>query len=284
MNHILLVRRPTVTPLGPNIGAVIDGINLARPLDASNQARIEQALLAHKVLFFENQHLSPGQQRDFAAGFGKLHIHPLYPAVADTPEILILDTPEGNPPDNDNWHADVTFIETPPMGSVLYARQLPPIGGDTIWSNSIAAYDTLSPSMRALLDGLTATHDFEKSFPRARHEATPKNDAKWLQTRITHHPVTHPVVRTHPQTGRKGLFVNEGFTTHINELTRGESGSLLHYIFAHMARPEFTIRHRWKPDMVAMWDNRCTQHYALADYLPNRRVMHRATILGDRPR
>jgi taurine dioxygenase len=284
MNHILLARRLTITPLGPNIGAAIDGINLARPLDASTQARIEQALLAHKVLFFENQHLSPEQQRDFAAGFGQLHIHPLYPTVADTPEILILDTHEGNPPDNDNWHADVTFIETPPMGSVLYARQLPPIGGDTIWSNSIAAYETLSPSMRTLLDGLTATHDFEKSFPRSRLAVTPENDAKWLQARVTHHPVIHPVVRTHPQTGRKGLFVNEGFTTHINELTRAESDSLLRYIFAHITRPEFTIRHRWKPNMVAMWDNRCTQHYALADYLPNRRVMHRATILGDRPR
>jgi taurine dioxygenase len=284
MNHILLARRLTVTPLSPAIGAVIDGVNLARPLDAQNQARIEQALLAHKVLFFENQHLTPDQQRDFAARFGKLHIHPIYPTVEGTPEVLVLDTHEGNPPDNDTWHSDVTFIETPPLGAVLYAKQLPSIGGDTLWSNSIAAYETLSTSMRALLGGLTATHDFEKSFPRSRYATTPDDEAKWLRTRATHRPAVHPVVRTHPQTGRKGLFVNEGFTTHINELTRSESDSLLHYIFTHVARPEFTVRYRWKPNTVAMWDNRCTQHYALADYLPNRRVMHRATILGDRPR
>ncbi|QEX16893.1 taurine dioxygenase [Hypericibacter terrae] len=284
MNHILLARRLTVTPLSPAIGAVIDGVNLARPLDAQNQARIEQALLAHKVIFFEDQNLTPDQHRDFAARFGKLHIHPIYPTVEGTPEVLVLDTHEGNPPDNDTWHTDVTFIETPPLGAVLYAKQLPPLGGDTIWSNSIAAYETLSTSMRTLLDGLTATHDFEKSFPRSRYATTPDDEAKWLRTRATHRPVVHPVVRTHPQTGRKGLFVNEGFTTHINELTRGESESLLRYIFTHVARPEFTVRHRWKPNTVAMWDNRCTQHYALADYLPHRRVMHRATILGDRPR
>ncbi|MFZ5789101.1 MAG: taurine dioxygenase [Pseudomonadota bacterium] len=284
MSSRLIARGFTVTPLSRTIGASVEGVDLARPLDPRTRDLIEQALLAHKVLFFEDQHLTAPQQRDFAARFGKLHIHPIYPQVEDVPEILVLDTHADNLPDNDNWHTDVTFIETPPLGAVLYAKQLPPLGGDTVWSSGTAAYEALSPAFRAFLDGLTATHDFEKAFPRARYATTPDDEAKWIRARATHRPVTHPVVRTHPVTGRKSLFVNEGFTTRINELTPVESDLVLRHLFALIAKPEFTIRYRWKPNAVAMWDNRCTQHYALADYLPHRRIMHRATILGDRPR
>jgi taurine dioxygenase len=273
----------SVEPLSPVIGALVQGIDLARPLDADGRARLGEALLAHKVLFFEDQTLSPQQQRNFAAAFGKLHIHPIYPQVRDVPEILILDTHAGNIPDNDTWHTDVTFIETPPLGAVLYAKELPPLGGDTLWVNNQAAFEALSPDFRALLERLSATHDFEKSFPRERYARTPAEEKKWLETRAKNRPVKHPMVRTHPVTGAKALFVNEGFTTRINEVTPAESRAILDFLFAHITRPDFQVRYRWKVNSVAMWDNRITQHYAVADYLPHRRVMHRATILGDRP-
>jgi len=273
----------TVTPLSPTIGAVIGNIDLSQPLDDGAQANITQALLTHQVIFFRDQHIPPQQQRDFATRFGKLHIHPIYPTVADAEEIIILDTSRDNPPDNDNWHTDVTFIETPPLGAILYARQLPSLGGDTTWSNSIAAYEGLSPAFQRLLDGLTASHDFEKSFPRDRYGNTPADDARWQKTRAMHPTVNHPVIRTHPVTGRKGLFVNSGFTTKINELSKPESDAVLALLFAHIAKPEFTIRWQWRENDIAFWDNRCTQHYALADYLPQRRIMHRATIIGDKP-
>lgn len=273
----------SIEPISPVIGALIQGIDLSRPLDADGRARLGDALLEHKVLFFEDQVLTPLQQRNFAAAFGKLHIHPIYPQVRDVPEILILDTHAGNLPDNDTWHTDVTFIETPPLGAVLYARELPPLGGDTLWVNNQAAFEALSPDFRALLERLTATHDFEKSFPRELYARTPVEEKKWLETRDRNKPVKHPVVRTHPITGAKALFVNEGFTTRINEMTNPESRAVLDLLFAHIKRPDFQVRYRWKVNSVAMWDNRITQHYAVADYLPHRRIMHRATILGDRP-
>jgi len=272
-----------VVTLEPAIGARIDGVDLASPLDDAIVAAIGQALVRHQVLFFEGQDLAPAQLRDFAARFGALHIHPVYPHVPDVPEIIVLDTDANNLPDNDNWHTDVTFIETPPLGAVLHARQLPPSGGDTLWSSMTAAFEALSPRVRRLLDGLTAEHDFEKSFPRERF-AGPEEQERWLSARLRNPPVRHPVVRRHPVTGAAGLFVNFGFTTRILDLPKPESEALLRFLFEHVARPEFTVRHRWRPGDVAFWDNRATQHYAVADYLPARRVMHRATILGDRPR
>ncbi|HWT97675.1 MAG TPA: taurine dioxygenase [Terriglobales bacterium] len=273
----------TLTPLSPTIGAVIGNIDLAAPLNDSAFANIEQALLSHQVIFFRDQRLTPVQQRDFAARFGQLHIHPIYPTTPEAREIIVLDTDLANPPDNNIWHTDVTFIATPPMGALLYARHLPPLGGDTTWSNSIAAYQALSADFQRFLDGLTASHDFEKSFPRSRYGSTPEDDARWQQTRATHQPVSHPVIRTHPVTGQKGLYVNFGFTLKIDQLSQAESDAVLSLLFAHIARPEFTIRWQWQVNDLAFWDNRCTQHYALADYLPHRRVMHRATIIGDRP-
>ncbi|MDY0883332.1 taurine dioxygenase [Dongia soli] len=283
MSNRTIADRITVTPLSPTIGALIGNVDLAAELDERAIERLTHALLTHQVIFFEDQHLTSQQQRDFAKRFGKLHIHPLYPNVQGAEEIIILDTHNDNPPDNDNWHTDVTFIETPPMGAILYARELPPVGGDTTWSSMTAAYESLSPAFRAFLDGLYAEHDFEKSFPRERYGTTPEDEKRWLKTRETHKPMTHPVVRTHPVTGKKGLFVNEGFTTRIKDLSKTESDAVLRLLFAHIAKPEFTIRWHWKQNAIAFSDNRCTQHYALADYLPHRRIMHRATIIGDRP-
>ena len=271
-----------VRPVSAAIGATVGGIDLSASLGNEAVAAIGTLLDRHRVLFFENQALTPRQQRNFAARFGALHVHPLYPHDSEVEEIIVLDTHAGNPPDNDNWHTDVTFIETPPMGSVLYARQIPAIGGDTLWSNMVAAYAGLSARLQRFLDGLTASHDFAKSFPPDRF-AGPAEQAQWQQTRARHPPVIHPVVRTHPTTGEKCLFVNSGFTSHIVDLPRAESDAVLNLLFQHVAKPEFTCRHRWRVDDVAFWDNRCTQHYALADYLPHRRVMHRATIIGERP-
>ena len=269
--------------LTPNIGARVEGLDLAGPLDAADLAALEAALVERQVLFFEGQTLSPEQQRDLARRFGALHVHPIYPHAPGVPEIIVLDTHPGNPPDNDNWHTDVTFIQTPPLGALLYAERLPPFGGDTVWASTAAAYDALSAPLRALLDGLEAEHDFVKSFPKERWGAD-EAEARWAEARRKHPPVVHPVVRVHPVSGRRGLFVNQGFTTRLLGVSQAESDALLPFLLAHVARPEFTVRWRWKVGDVAFWDNRLTQHYALADYLPHRRVMRRATILGDRPR
>ncbi len=233
----------TITPLGPHIGAVIADVNLAEPLSQEQFEQLHRALLKYQVLFFRNQPITPRAQRALANRFGDLHIHPVYPHTEEAEEIIVLDTHDDNPPDNDNWHTDVTFIETPPALAILAAKQLPPTGGDTLWASGIAALAAV-----------------------ARHP-----------------PLRHPVIRTHPVSGRQALFVNEGFTTRLPGLPPKESEALLGFLFEHITRPEFQVRWRWQENDIAIWDNRVTQHYANADYLPARRVMHRATILGDKP-
>lgn len=273
----------TITPLSSALGAHISGVDLSRDLTAEQRNAIEQALLKHQVLFFRDQPVTPQQQARFAAHFGDLHIHPIYPNVPEQPEVLILDTAVTDVRDNAIWHTDVTFLPTPALGAVLSAKQLPAYGGDTLWASGIAAFEALSGPMQALLDGLTATHDFTRSFPLERFGTTAEDLARWEETRRKNPPLSHPVIRTHPVSRRKALFVNEGFTTRINELEPAESEAILKMLFAHATRPEFTIRWRWQENDVAMWDNRVTQHYAVDDYRPQRRVMHRATILGDVP-
>ena len=273
----------TVTPISSALGAQIDGVDLTQPLSLEQRDAIEQALLQHQVIFFKNQVITPQQQARFAANFGDLHIHPIYPNVPEQPEVLVLDTAVTDVRDNAVWHTDVTFLPTPALGAVLSAKQLPAFGGDTLWASGIAAFEGLSKPLQVLLDGLTATHDFTKSIPLERFGSTPEDLARWEQTRKNNPPLSHPVVRTHPVSGRKSLFVNEGFTTKINELSEAESDAILKLLFAHATRPEYTIRWRWQENDVAFWDNRVTQHYAVDDYRPNRRVMHRATILGDAP-
>ena len=273
----------TLTPLSAALGAQIEGVDLTQPLSIEQCEAIEQALLTHHVIFFRNQSINPQQQARFAANFGDLHIHPIYPNIPEQPEVLVLDTAVTDVRDNAVWHTDVTFLPTPALGAVLSAKQLPAFGGDTLWASGIAAFEGLSAPLQRLLDGLTATHDFTKSFPLERFGSTPEDFARWDQTRKNNPPLSHPVIRTHPVSGRKALFVNEGFTTRINELSEAESEALLKLLFAHATRPEYTIRWRWQENDVAFWDNRVTQHYAVDDYRPNRRVMHRATILGDAP-
>jgi taurine dioxygenase len=270
-----------VSPLTPAIGGLVSGLDLARPLSDATIAKLKTALAERHVLFFEGQKLDPSAQRDFAARFGKLHVHPVYPHVDGVPEITSIETRPGDLPDNDNWHTDVTFIETPPFGAVLTPRVLPSSGGDTLWGSNVAAYEALSGPLRKLLDGVTAEHSFETGFPRRRWGIGERKE-RWERAVAANPPVVHPVVRT-IEGGRKGLFVNSGFTARIVELTESESGALLAFLFAHLAKPEFTIRWRWKLGDVAFWDNRLSTHYATIDYLPEIRVVHRAAILGDRP-
>lgn len=272
-----------VKKLGPAIGGLVSGVDLSQPLNQESQKFLLANLLEHQVLFFENQVITPLQQRQLASHFGQLHIHPIYPSDPEVPEIIILDTDENNQPDNDNWHTDVTFIQTPPMGALLSAKLIPPSGGDTLWSSGIAAFEALSPSFQKLLDGLTAQHDIMKSFFAERFARTPQEQERFDLARKNNPVVVHPVIRTHPVTGKKGIFVNEGFTTRILELSKKESDAILQFLIQHCAKPEFTVRWRWKANDFAFWDNRLTQHYATNDYLPHRRIMHRATVLGDRP-
>lgn len=275
--------RLSVTALGPYIGALVADVDLSRPLSDAQFEQLYHALIRHQVLFFRNQPVTPAQQRALAARFGDLHIHPVYPHAPDVEEIIVLDTHDDNPPDNDNWHTDVTFIETPPAGAILAAKQLPETGGDTLWASGIAAYNALSEPFKALLAGLRAEHDFTKSFQEFKYRGSEGEHARWRQAVAKNPPLLHPVVRTHPVSGKSALFVNEGFTTRIVDLSPKESDALLNFLFAHITKPEFQVRWRWQQDDVAIWDNRVTQHYANADYLPARRIMHRATILGDKP-
>jgi len=265
------------------LGALVTGVDLSGELSAAEVERLGELLVAHQVLFFRDQPLTPQAQARFAARFGTLHVHPIYPVLPELPQIMLIDTHPGFLPDNDNWHTDVTFSPTPPLAGILAAKALPATGGDTLWSSSSAAYESLSEPMRGFLDGLTAQHSVAKSFPAERWANDPAAKERYERAIAKHPPVNHPVIRTHPVSGRKGLFVNEGFTTHINELPPAESQAVLAFLFAHVGRPELTVRWKWRVDDVAFWDNRVTQHYAIADYLPERRTMHRATVNGDRP-
>jgi taurine dioxygenase len=272
-----------ITRLSRSLGAIVAGIDISRELAQSEVDRLGELLVEHQVLFFRDMPISPQAQCRFAARFGTLHIHPIYPVLPELPEIMLIDTHEAFLPDNDNWHTDVTFSETPPLAGILSAKRLPSVGGDTLWSSSAAAFDALSAPLQKYLGVLTAQHSVAKSFPPERWQNDPEFKVRYERAVARHPPVNHPVVRTHPVSGRKGLFVNEGFTTHVNELKPRESQALLAFLFAHVSQPEFTIRWRWRVDDIAFWDNRGTQHYAVADYLPERRTMHRATVNGDRP-
>jgi taurine dioxygenase len=273
----------SVTRLTPTIGALLDGVHINEPLTDTAFGEIGRALVEHHVLFFRDQSVTPAQHRDFAARFGELHTHPIYPNHPEAPEIMVLDTDLVDLQDNAIWHTDVTFTETPSMGGVLVARVLPPQGGDTLWSSNIAAFEALSSPLQKFLQGLTATHNITQSFPQERFGMTPEAQERLERAKRNNPPVSHPVVRTHPVSGRKGLFVHDGFTTHINELTAPEGRALLTFLYAHSAKPEFVVRWKWRLGDVAFWDNRLTQHYATDDYRPARRVMNRATIIGDRP-
>lgn len=271
-----------IIPIKPTIGAVIENIDL-NAVNNEQVQLIEQALLAHHVIFFRNQSLTPTSQVALAKNFGSLHIHPIFPTVPQVPEVIVLDSHQLDLKDNELWHTDVTFSKTPPMGCVLQAVKIPPKGGDTLWASGVAAFKALDPAMQEKLKLLTATHDIRLSFPVERFAADERQLAKLEEIFKKNPPVTHPVVRTHPQTAEPILFVSEGFTSHINELSEQESKQLLEFLTQHAIKEEFRVRWQWQEGDVAIWDNRATQHKALFDYGDAHRIMHRVTINGDEP-
>jgi alpha-ketoglutarate-dependent taurine dioxygenase len=273
-----VVTDPDIRPLSPLIGAEILGLDLSRPMDAPTVAEVRRALVAHHVVFFRDQELSPAQQAAFAGQFGEVtEGHPVIPALAGHPEVLTIDGREDRAA---WWHTDVTFLQAPAFGSILYMVDCPEVGGDTTWASLQDAYDRLSDPLRALCDTLVAVH-YDPWFAA---EVRERGGYEWEGRHYdTLHPAVHPVVRTHPESGRNGLFVNPQFTQSILGLSAHESAGILDLLYRHSTQPELTCRFRWRPGSVAFWDNRATLHYALNDYGDRARVAHRVTLRGDVP-
>jgi taurine dioxygenase len=265
-----------VRPLTPTIGAELLGIDLSQDLDDAMIADIRAALLTHKVVFFRDQNIDRAQHLAFARQFGPLEIHPATPRDQPDPEVLrIAHGPNSRGVEN-NWHSDVTWRAEPSLGSILRAIELPEVGGDTLFSDMYAAYDALSPAMQAFVCTLQAEHDIARVFAKRLNQDIEKLHEKF--------PVqTHPVVRTHPETGKRGIYVNTGFTSRILGLSKKESDWLLEHLYSLAAVPERVCRFRWAPGSLAFWDNRACQHYAASDYFPAVRIMERVTIAGDKP-
>jgi taurine dioxygenase len=268
-----------VERLAGALGAEVHGIDLARPLEPVTKQALHDAWMQHQVLFFRDQAISVDQHKAFARHFGELHVHPVLQQMADQghPEIVVLESDARRPIVADRWHSDVTFEKCPPLGSILRAVAVPATGGDTMWASMYAAYEALSDTLQRLLSSLTAFHDGGGFRAIAKDDAQRKD----LESRQT---AVHPVVRTHPVTGRKALFVNSVFTKGIVGMKSAESRALLGFLYEHVATPDFSCRFRWRKDSIAMWDNRCTQHRVLADALPEYRRMERVTLIGDAPR
>ncbi|MCL4798937.1 MAG: TauD/TfdA family dioxygenase [Burkholderiales bacterium] len=271
-----------VEQAGVFLGAVVTGIDLARPLDDATVAALGRAHAEHGVLVFPDQKIGPADLMRFGRYFGELTVHPFSTSTAANPELIVYDNKEGNPPAaTDVWHTDETFRECPPMGTMLCSKIVPRVGGDTAFCSMTAAYEGLSDRMQRHLSGLEAIHDF---LPfKALFSGTPEGRTKLRRYEELYPPVTHPVVRVHPMTGRKALFVNPQFTVRIKGMEESESRMLLEWLYTRTHIHEYQYRHRWQPDMVVFWDNRSAQHSALHDYYPQRRLMERVTIRGDRP-
>lgn len=264
-----------IRPLTPLTGAEIHGVDLARPTPEM-VAAIRAALLRHKVVFFRNQTLTTAQHIAFARQFGDLEIHPATPKDQPNPEVLRIEHGPNSRGIENAWHSDVTWRESPSLGSILRAIEVPEVGGDTLFVDMTAAYDLLSPEMQRFVCGLTAVHDIARAFAKRLNKSPGELHALYP-------PMEHPVVRTHPETGRRALYVNTGFTTHIKGLSDKESSWLLDHLYAQAANPEIQCRFRWEAGSLAFWDNRSSQHLAASDYFPARRVMERVTIAGCRP-
>ena len=281
----------SVEPLTGTLGAVISGVSLANDLSDAEVGAIRSVLVAFRVIFFRDQRISPTQQVAFAARFGELTLaHPLLGGLDDDhPEVLVLDSTNyplgvGSQANgtsyNNRWHTDVTFSQRPPMGTILAARTIPRRGGDTLWADLINAYETLSAPVRQLIDQLAAVHSASGTFERFRTD-DPSGEQQRRLAALS--PVQHPVVRVHPETGERGLFVNETFTQHIVGLSRAESDAILSMLYARTIEPERVVRWKWREGDVAFWDNRSTAHYAAADHGDSARIMHRVTVAGPVP-
>ena len=265
----ITVRRAT-----PNVGAYVTGVDLADLTDAQF-AEIRRASAEHCVVFFRDQKLTTEQHIAFGRRFGELDIHPAAANATGHAEILVISADENSDRANgEQWHSDVSCLAEPPAQSILQIQEVPPTGGDTMFSSTYAAYDALSDRMKAYLDGMVAVHDGEHIYRGLYAGVADKPEYPRSK---------HPIVRTHPETGRKGIFVNRGFTTNIVGVPRDESSAILNYLYDHMEHPNFQVRFVWEPWSIAMWDNRCAQHRAIWDYWPHRRYGHRVTVKGERP-
>ena len=273
----------TLDKLGPSFGAEVIGLDL-RDLSDDQVVALRAALVEHKVLFARGQDLTDADQVELGRRLGSVTAgHPVaHSERVQHPEIYDIDSSDPEFSFSDVWHTDVTFMEKPPLGSILRAVQLPQHGGDTSWVDSQLAYESLSEPVKRLVDGLTAVHDGNREWGAYLRRREGQGNI-WDGKQVTElAPVEHPVVRVHPESGRKGLFVNPGFTSHVVGVSEAESRGILDLLYAHLTKPEHTIRHRWQLGDVGLWDNRSTAHYANRDYTETR-IMRRITLAGDRP-
>ncbi len=264
------------------LGAELTGIDLAPGLSAAQAAEVRKALLDHLVIFIPGQNLTPAQFMAFAKAMGEPIEYPFVKGLDGFPHIIEVKKLEQEKVNFGGiWHSDTTYLDEPPMGSMLLSREVPPYGGDTMFANQYAAYDALSDTMKKLLDGLKGVSSSALADISKTREDRLRTDGKGEAPR--EYQAEHPVVRTHPETGRKALYVNVAHTAGIVGMTREESAPLLQFLFAHQVKPEFTCRFAWQPDTIAFWDNRCAQHNPVNDYHGFRRIMHRITLKGDVP-
>lgn len=270
----------SVQPVSGTIGADIAGLDLSQPLPEGTQAELRQALVHYHVLFFHDQQLTPAEHARFAETFGEVQMGGTIPRHKEVPAVKVQEyTRQASVSGDVNMHTDDTFVEIPSRCSALYGIDMPPAGGDTIWVNTEAAYAALSEPMQKMIDGLTAVHDLATTFGFDKWG----NPDHTMRVKIHEHypPVVHPVVRVHPESGRKSIFINEMVTTQIVELEPDESKLLMHYLIAHLKKPIFQCRLHWKNGTMVVWDNRSTQHLILPDFQPQYRLNHRVAIADD---
>ena len=275
--------RIEVRPVAGALGAEILNVDLAHDLGEETIGAIRRAWLEHLVVFFRDQTLESERFLQLARRFGEVIEYPFVKGIEGFPQITPVVKLENEKMNFGGlWHSDTTYLEQPPMATMLIAREVPPFGGDTLFANMYLAYETLSEGMRRVLEGLVAVNSSAKADVTRTREDRVRDGAK--QDEKKQYTAEHRVVRTHPETGRKALYVNFGHTVRFKDMTEQESAPILNYLFQHTARPEFTCRFRWQAGSIALWDNRCTQHNPINDYHGYRRVMHRVTLAGDRPR
>ncbi len=275
--------RFTVRQVSGALGAEISGIDLSRPLDAQTVAALRHCFLEHGVIFFRDQELSAAQHKDFARSFGEIYVHPYLESGPDPEIIEIRRQPHDASVVGEYWHSDAAMSELPPLGSILYAIDVPPFGGDTLFSNQYLAYETLSPGMQRMIGGMRAHNSDRTLIATAGAQSNARRSTHMKDTPAKQETITlHPIVRTHPETGRKALYVNRNLTLSIEDMSESESRGLLDYLFAQGERPEFTCRFRWERGSIAFWDNRCTKHLAINDTGGFHRLMRRVQLVGDR--
>jgi len=263
------------------LGAEVHGVNFSDPLNDTLCTTLRALLNEHEVLFFRDQQIEPSQQRDLARIFGPLQTHPAYGTVDGLPEVMMLESTRENPSKIEVWHSDMTFRQHPPSVTVLRGIVIPEVGGDTLFASMTRAYETLSPSMQQYLEGLVAVHDFSQGFKESLAE--PGGRERLADAVAANPPVRHPVIQTHPETGKKVLFVNALFTSHIDNLPPLESTQVLQFLYAHAALAEHTCRFSWQPNSMVIWDNRSTHHKPVNDFYPATRRLHRVVSEGDMP-